>query len=200
MVDGGLVFMIPLLMLSIMSVAVILERIFMYGRRTVLFPLSADAINKRSALPNVQALRVLINKEKSLCASIVLDGLYRYETSKNSLTAQMAIEKAAEGQVEKISDNLWILRGIAHISPYIGLFGTVVGLYMAFGNIASVGLSQQSVSRGISIALITTVAGLAISIPTLVAEYCLREWAQRLFRTIKSQLEQVIQWMDERPA
>jgi biopolymer transport protein ExbB len=62
------------------------------------------------------------------------------------------------------------LETIAGVAPLLGLFGTVIGMIKVFNVISQQGLGQANVlSRGISEALITTVTGLAIGIPALIA-------------------------------
>ena len=66
--------------------------------------------------------------------------------------------------------NLRVLNAVATISPLLGLFGTVVGMIMCFNQIAStsaMGKAEQ-LAGGIGVALITTAAGLAVAIPSLI--------------------------------
>ena len=69
-------------------------------------------------------------------------------------------------QIQKLESGLGTVKIIASIAPLIGLLGTVVGVLTAFDAIAQQGLGDPSIfSGGISIALITTVAGLIVAIP-----------------------------------
>lgn len=60
---------------------------------------------------------------------------------------------------------------IATISPILGLLGTVIGVLQSFETIASIGMSQgaSSFAKGISLALITTIGGLSVALPHLIA-------------------------------
>ncbi len=76
------------------------------------------------------------------------------------------IQSTVALRVKKLESGLNTVKLIASISPLIGLLGTVVGILNAFDSISHLGLGDPTVfSSGISIALITTVAGLIVAIP-----------------------------------
>lgn len=76
------------------------------------------------------------------------------------------LKNALNIQMEKLAFGLGTVKIIASIAPLLGLLGTVVGVLSAFDAIAMQGLGDPSVfSGGISVALITTVAGLIVAIP-----------------------------------
>jgi biopolymer transport protein ExbB len=183
---GGPAFMYPLLLLSIVSLAVVLERAFVLWRRILMAP---DACGNALALADKKdaaGLQTLLKSDRSLTALVVSDALTMLNTGKGTITFDQALEHSADKNMDLINERFWVLRGISHIAPIIGLLGTVVGLTISFKNIGLVGLNQQSVASGISIALITTVAGLTIALPTIVAEYCLKAWAESLFRKVRA--------------
>lgn len=71
--------------------------------------------------------------------------------------------------INKLDDKMNIIKNIATISPLLGLLGTVVGVLQSFESISTHGMSNPSFfSTGISVALITTVAGLIVAIPHYV--------------------------------
>ncbi len=75
-------------------------------------------------------------------------------------------DDAVDFEVSKLESGLNVIKNIATISPLLGLLGTVVGILKSFESISAHGLGNPSVfSGGISIALITTVAGLIVAIP-----------------------------------
>ena len=80
-----------------------------------------------------------------------------------------SLQNALDSQIQKLESGLGTVKIIASIAPLIGLLGTVVGVLTAFDAIAQQGLGDPSIfSGGISIALITTVAGLIVAIPHYV--------------------------------
>ncbi len=81
-----------------------------------------------------------------------------------------SIKQVTFAETPKIEKNLNILSSIITIAPILGLFGTVLGLMDVFNVIAGGGVGNaEALSRGIAEALITTVTGLGIAIPFLVA-------------------------------
>jgi len=71
-----------------------------------------------------------------------------------------------EYEVKKLEKGLTFIKNIASISPLLGLLGTVYGVLKSFEAISSSGLGDPSIfSHGISVALITTIAGLIVAIP-----------------------------------
>ena len=86
-----------------------------------------------------------------------------------NLTAKyeiMQIQTAVLLHIKKLESGLNTVKIIASISPLIGLLGTVVGILNSFDSITHMGLGDPTIfSSGISIALITTVAGLIVAIP-----------------------------------
>ena len=71
-----------------------------------------------------------------------------------------------EYEVKKLESGLTIIKNIATIAPLLGLLGTVIGVLDSFDSITKSGLGDPSIfSSGISVALITTIAGLIVAIP-----------------------------------
>ncbi len=89
--------------------------------------------------------------------------------SNNQDFDKKSLQNALDMQIQKLEFGLSTVKIIASIAPLIGLLGTVVGVLSAFDAIAQHGLGDPSIfSGGISIALITTVAGLIVAIPHYV--------------------------------
>ena len=82
-----------------------------------------------------------------------------------------SLQTAARGEVVRMERGLVVLEIITGIGPLLGLLGTVSGLVVIFGSIGTGNLSTEGITlaRGISEALNTTVAGLVIAIPSLIA-------------------------------
>lgn len=81
-----------------------------------------------------------------------------------------SINAQIEYEVKKLESGLVIIKNIAIISPLLGLLGTVVGIYSSFEEITIKGLGDPTIfSGGIAVALITTIAGIIVSIPHQIA-------------------------------
>jgi len=105
-----------------------------------------------------------------------------------------AKDPAAEGG--RIADAMmasadW-LADIAAIAPLVGLLGTVLGMFQAFGGIASdvsAGAKPVVLAQGVSQAIVTTIFGLVVAIPSLVAYAFFRRRAQRRIAEIEVEVE-----------
>lgn len=103
-------------------------------------------------------------------AHIVRAGLMRHERPRAEIEASMEI--AGLGEIARLEKNAKMLSIIAHISPLIGLLGTVLGFIQAFSEMRISGLMDISTTRvgeAMEYALVTTAAGLVVAIPTVVA-------------------------------
>jgi len=80
------------------------------------------------------------------------------------------IEIQIEYEVKRLENGLTYIKNIASVAPLLGLLGTVYGVYKAFEAITQKGLGDPTIfSSGISVALITTIAGLIVAIPHHIA-------------------------------
>ena len=192
--EGGYVFMIPLILLSILSLAVILERMFAFSKRALLPSVAVEKIEKAARGNNKEQLSSILKIERSLSALILQEALKILQSSEGKLSMEKAVNDSSDKYMDWLTGRLWILRAIGHIAPLLGLLGTVFGLTISFSQISQVGLSQQTVAGGISVALITTITGLGIALPTLFADYCLRAWAQHNFKKIQAMLYDFVVW------
>jgi len=81
-------------------------------------------------------------------------------------TKEKTMQNAIDAQIKSMEFGLNTIKTIASIAPLLGLLGTVIGVLSAFDAISQQGLGDPTVfSSGISVALITTVAGLIVAIP-----------------------------------
>jgi biopolymer transport protein ExbB len=161
---GGPV-MWPLLALSILGITVIFWR--WWALRQATSGLVAFMSDLRSKLVNrdVPGAIAVCERHKGPVAAIVKAGLLRYGRPKDEL--ERALEDATAPELER---GLPILATVAMIAPLLGFLGTVTGMINSFEALASVGLNNPAaVASGISEALITTAAGLAIAIPVQMA-------------------------------
>jgi biopolymer transport protein TolQ len=84
-------------------------------------------------------------------------------------TVRSALERAVSDQILLIEDKIGLLATAVSVSPFFGLFGTVWGVMMAFCGLATQGRADISaIAPGVSGALLTTVVGLVVAIPSLI--------------------------------
>ena len=120
-----------------------------------------------------QAVSLCHQKENySLATEVILAGLNRYQSSEFGFAEyRSAVEEAGEDQTGKLYRRTEILQVIGSIAPMLGLTGTVLGMIDAFTTIAALeGMARpQELAGGIGQALITTLQGLVVAIPSMVA-------------------------------
>ena len=168
---GGPV-MWPIFLCSVFALAIILEK-FWY-----LHKISIDTqeflkriLDKMKHHDTKEALSICDNT-KSPIANILKAGILKYDRPRPQIIE--AIEDASLYEIPKIEKNLNALATIAHVSPLLGLLGTVTGMVRCFQTIQAKATSFHPVSPGdlaggIWEALLTTVAGLIVAIPTFIA-------------------------------
>ena len=168
---GGPV-MVPIILCSIFALAIILERLMhLYKARSAMAKFVDDVI---VALKRNRLRDALDACEQSSLpvAQILKAGIAQYGQTRQEI--KEAVEEAGSFQVPFLEKNLNTLATIAHVSPLLGLLGTVTGMVQVFQIIeqrarALTPADPTVLAKGIWEALITTVAGLIVAIPTFVA-------------------------------
>lgn len=160
-----------ILLCSIVSVAVFLERIVYFHRASVnagefLQGLSNLIRNRNFAEARVECQATSVPVTRVIHAAIVRHRLPRSELRE-------IVQEAGQLEVPRLERNLGILAAVGYICPLIGLLGTVTGLIQAFVQLSANNgyATLADVSGGIYESLLTTAAGLVVAIPTILA-YC----------------------------
>ena len=170
---GGPV-MIPIMMCSVFSLAIIFERLYYF----ISLHLGTDIDHFFEQLRRVIAARkwkeaeTLAESWKGPVGRVALAGLAVRESSAAEIDE--AMEEAAHQEIPQIEQHLRWLSTLAQVATLMGLLGTVTGLVRAFQVIQTKSTSGNPVSPGdlaggVWEALITTVAGLIVAIPTILA-------------------------------
>lgn len=158
----------PLLLASIISVALIIERATSL-RRNKITPaglLQSVVADYKQVGVTAEALQRL--EAHSPLGRVFAAGLANVKNSREIM--KEAIEESGRGVAHELERFLTTLGTIAAISPLMGLFGTVVGMIEIFGSpSASGGNNPQMLAHGISVALYNTGFGLVIAIPSMIA-------------------------------
>uniref|UniRef100_A0A7C5X2T7 MotA/TolQ/ExbB proton channel family protein n=1 Tax=Thermocrinis ruber TaxID=75906 RepID=A0A7C5X2T7_9AQUI len=186
---GGLV-MYPLLLLSVISWAVAIERLI--NLRSSNF-LSKNLKEAKSLLRNgdLDGAIKLLSLDTSLGSKAVLRVLEDFKSGKvpkNGLTEALRTE--IDLLVPKVEKNLALLSTIASLSPLIGLFGTITGLIKVF-NAFSISQSETALNllaSGIGEALVAAATGLAVAIPALFFYWVFRIWGSNLLNRLEEEL------------
>jgi biopolymer transport protein ExbB len=167
-ITGG-VFMIPLVLCSIVSVAIILLRAFALRERKVLPPMIEHEIEQLPPNTPPEKLARLVYGNPSPLARIVLVAIGNLRRTKADNIE--AVQIRARQEMLHLESGLVVLELIVGLGPLLGLLGAVSGLVGVFGSLGTAGAGSDpaGVAKGIAEALHTTIMGLAVAIPSLVA-------------------------------
>lgn len=171
---------IVMVIMSIYSLWVMVERyiVFRQAKNQSLKLLGAlSNLLTRSAYQ--EAIDVTKKYKQSHLAKVIAAGLLEFEAGrrdKRNIDPDVMVEAARQGMdrtamitVAELKENLGVLATIGATAPFVGLFGTVMGIIRAFEGMAKSGGGIASVSAGIAEALITTAGGLLVAIPAVWA-------------------------------
>ncbi|MEL6137041.1 MAG: MotA/TolQ/ExbB proton channel family protein [Cyanobacteria bacterium J06626_23] len=196
---GGIV-MWPLLLFSVVTVAIALERSLFWLR-----------VNQRQR----KVVRQILNTYRSRptevfpllrqhitlpIARIFLEALELEGASPNQF--RLALESATQAELPLLKRFGMVLQTIIAVSPLLGLLGTILGLIRSFGaiQIGEVGANADLVTGGISEALVSTAAGLVVAIVALLFANLFRSIYRRqvaLLQEYGGQLEILYEWQHE---
>jgi biopolymer transport protein ExbB len=193
----GLTIVGLILLLSVVSVYFIIEHFLMITRRRLMPDSVLDELERLIVHGEVSKAIELCNQKQnySMATEVVLAGLNRYKSSEFGFAEyRSAVEEAGEDQTGKLYRRTEVLNVIGAIAPMLGLTGTVVGMIEAFTTIASLeGMARpQELAGGIGQALITTLLGLVVAIPTMVAFSFFRNKIDSLVAEAGKRIERVM--------
>ncbi len=180
---GGIV-MIPLLLCSVTALTLIIERSIVLRRKKILVPEIINVIETIQKPEDVHLALSICNKTNGAFANIVQVALENRGLPRAEI--KELITDQGRQEVRSLQRGLTVIETIAGIAPLLGLLGTVTGMIKVFNVITQQGLGQtQTLSAGISEALITTVVGLTIGIPSLVVYNYFADKADNLILDIE---------------
>ena len=169
MIQKGWLATYPLIIFSVVTVSIVFER--MWALRNVVtetLQLSGGLTPSLEKGQVSEALQTARGKVTTPAGRIFTDVLARHASDTLEYLADLTEEKRFE-EVEALKGPLWVLGTVGASAPFIGLFGTVVGIIKAFHNMAVMGSGGFSVvAAGISEALVATGLGLAVAIIAVI--------------------------------
>ncbi len=157
--------MLVLLVISIIAIAIIIERILKLKKAAI--PGDSFFSEIKECLENEQtekAIRLCEELPENPLSNVLARGIDAYSISLED--AEKVIESSARSEMHKLEKNLGGLATIAAIAPLIGFLGTVTGMVKVFMNIEQTGggVDISLLAQGIWEALLTTVGGLTVGI------------------------------------
>jgi len=189
LIGGNWLILTPILILSVAAVGVIIERsLYFFRIRPVSEPLFTSSLDKIGKVSSESLLESFPRRSESPGVRLLHFALTTQVRRVPQIYKQR-LEAMRDRQLDKMERNLPILNGIGNVATLMGLFGTVSGMIKAFSRMSETGNSDPYIlAGGISQALVTTAAGLAVAIPAMLANH--------LFETVvdrhAEQMEEVI--------
>lgn len=200
LIERGGVVLIIILVLSVVAVAIIIERL-LYLRR-----ISSDDEKLISRLKmtlskgHFDEALAICEGSPSPVTNLVRVGIEHREYSQEVIKSTIA--DAANMEIPRLERFLSMLGTIAHITPLLGLLGTVTGNIQAFGVLGDFGAAGGNpaiLARGIAEALITTAAGIIVSIPAIIFYNYLVSKVNHLIIHLENRVSELVLLM-RRPA
>jgi biopolymer transport protein ExbB len=165
-IKGGPV-MVPLLLCSVISLSIIVERCLSLRRNRILKYDVLQRIEELLRDRKIPEASTLCKRYPSSMTRILLAAILNHDKSRQEI--KEIIEDAGRQEIPVLERYLTILGTIASIAVLLGLLGTVMGMIRTFNAIAALGYGHpEALASGISEALVATATGLSIAIPTLV--------------------------------
>ena len=166
---GGNIIMIVLGILSVFSVYILIERIFSLKNANKENEDFLEEIHTLIKEKKYNEAIVVCKAENSNISRMIEKGIKRIDKSFNEIHS--AMENQGKIEVNKLEHNLTNLATISGAAPMIGFLGTVIGMILAFHDMASAGgnIDVEMLSKGIYTAMITTVAGLTVGIISYIS-------------------------------
>ena len=156
----------PLLLASIVAVALIIERSISLQRARIAPPTLLEQVMLVYQRQGVSGEMLDRLARDSPLGTVLAAGLRNHKSSRYVM--KEAIEEAGRSVAHQLERFLTTLGTIATAAPLLGLFGTVIGMIEIFGSQSPAGANPQQLAHGISIALYNAAFGIAIAIPALI--------------------------------
>ena len=195
---GGFV-MYPLLVCSVVAVCVAAERIIVFLFLSGSYQQLSSQLDDRLGSGTLAEVREWLQKRRTPLAGVAdcyLANLGRPTDLRNELVGQCASQ-----QVSLLEQRISWLSVIGHLAPMIGLLGTVWGLVDAFHQIEAQGGNVQpgDLASGIWQALLTTVFGLIVALPTLAIYHFLDNRVAAITLQMEWLVAELNAWLDSNP-
>jgi len=166
---GGNIIMATLAILSLIAVYILIERFLVIQKASKKDLDFLNSIKKFVKEKDIESAKTLCNKTDSPISRMIEKGLVRINKPMNDISS--AIENQGKLEIFKMEHNLASLATISGAAPMIGFLGTVIGMIIAFHEMANAGgnIDVEMLSQGIYTAMTTTVAGLIVGIIAFIA-------------------------------
>lgn len=165
----GILMIVVLLALSLTTAYLVFDHL-MTIRKSILIPDGlAESVRKALLSNDVNAARKACQQQPSMMSFVLSQGIGELDFGWNAV--EKTLEDALAEQAARLFRKIEYLSLIGNIAPMVGLLGTVIGMILAFQNVAATQgtASAPQLATGIYQALVTTVGGLIVAIPSIGA-------------------------------
>jgi len=157
----------PIILCSVAALAIIGERLWSLQKKYIVPSNLLAQVQQWLERDELEPARLTALRDSSPLGKVLAAGLINRDHEREII--KEAIEDAGRHATPELERYLRTLGSIAAISPFLGLFGTVIGMIEMFSGIGQHGVGDPTiVAHGIAVALINTAGGLAVAIPSLL--------------------------------
>ena len=164
---------------SVISIALMLERLVFFSTHRLPH---AEALALQLSRGELEQVRQAVVGKRGLEAAVIAEGIASVKAGAD--TVEQVIAAAVARERPRYERYLSFLGTLGSNAPFVGLFGTVLGIIKAFHDLGRVNVKgaavQQTVMAGISEALVATAVGLAVAIPAVVAYNGFQRWLKNM--------------------
>lgn len=189
--EKGGILMYPIFLLSIISLAVFLERLISLRKNRYVPKTFMDKLYvflQSKSFQDAKSLSDMNNCAIGNISKTILDNLDLPLSRLMELS-----EETGRFQAKKLERFLPTLQTIANIAPLLGLLGTVIGMIKTFVVISQQGVGNaQALAGGISEALLTTAAGLSVAIPTVIFYHIINSRSEKVVYELESATSNIL--------
>jgi biopolymer transport protein ExbB len=198
-VRAGGPLMWPIILCSVIALAIVVERLWTLQTRRVIPPDRLQRVRQLVETDQVTDKVIEALERDSPLGRVLAAGLANRHRPAEVMMQRL--EDAGRHVVHELERFLNALATIASIAPLLGLLGTVTGIIKAFNAINAGGMGDaRMLSGGISEALLTTAAGLLVAIPALIAYRYLRGRVDRIVIDMEKSAIELVDIVHDAPA
>jgi biopolymer transport protein ExbB len=190
--------------LSFLSIAIVIERVIVFRNKGTSLKQLADKLDRHLAAGDFERARELLAKDGSLCARVGEAGLRLAQRGPS--TAEKGMQSAMVVERSLLEARLAYLGTLGNNAPFIGLFGTVIGVILAFNELgkpqvgAAAGqMASQAVMSSIAEALVATAVGIFVALPAVAAYNYFQRWISTLLADAEALSNLVLAYLCAEP-
>jgi len=193
-VKGG-IFMYPIILCSIIALAIFIERLWTLRRKKVIPPEFIRQVEEKIKARKISDAVYLCQNDDSSIAKVFLAGLKNM--GRGMWLVKEAIEDRGSREGMILEKYFGILSTIANLSTLLGLLGTVSGMIKIFKVVSLAGANPKLLAGGIAEALICTFSGLCVAIPVMACHRFLKDKAESVIFEMEEHSIKLIELMED---